>query len=152
MLGKVWDTVHPTENLWYVLLLMSTKCSASQKKRRERQDNWKARWKICKWSLVFPTSSNNIKKTIQGRDLSLPNIKHFQWDKKPKQFFLNSFYAVHVPGILMEMDFQRLRFVGWWFTAGYKWTFQARHHILPQGLSGVTSQHCWGTPIYVRGI
>lgn len=45
--------------------------------------------------------------------------------KKPNQFFLDSFYAVHVPCILMETDFQWLRFVGWWFTAGYKCTFQA---------------------------
>lgn len=148
--GKVWDTVHPTENLWDVLLLMSTKCSASQKKRRERQDDWKTRWKIGKWSL-FPTSCN-IKKTkekIQGKDPSLPNTKHFAvrqqiWQKwKTQQVLIfKQLYAVYVPCILMETDFQRLRFMGWWFNAEYRCTFQACHHILPQALSSVTGQCC----------
>lgn len=67
----------------------------------------------------------------------------FDKSGKPNKFwFLNSFYAVYVPSTLMETDFQQQKFMGWWFNAEYRCTFQACHHILPQALSSVTGQCC----------
>lgn len=85
-----WEGVGCCPSYWKICGMFATDVyqvfSLSKKERRERQDDWKARWKICKWSLIFPTS-HNIKKTIQGRDLSLPNIKYFNGTKTPTSSF-----------------------------------------------------------------